>query len=334
MRYRKILCDQDYNEVQPYRNLLAAAFGPDEELLERPMLTGRETEYHRDWAFLAEDGGITAGGVHLTQERDKPALGSISGMIVRESYRRQGIAKELFAMAVKNFDEAGGQILYLGTGNPKAAALYRKFGFRFAPGSNVMFRDSALLPKTESAPGPEVLPTPLAGNASEGEKYRIEDLSPKMRLRIIPLVLWRGPDLLMDRNAMILSTSEFTQRSCMGLYPRFSEIAENGGRVVCAYDGEGDLCGVATAVLETEGLFVDVFAAPGHADCRTPLLAALIREGNAHARISDTDREKQDFFASMGFLKTEDTEAPSRICPLPVHRWIRPDPSAAALSSV
>ena len=52
--------------------------------------------------------------------------------------RRSGIATQLSRQARDDFGERGGQALFLGTGNPDAARIYFRLGWRKLAGANLM----------------------------------------------------------------------------------------------------------------------------------------------------------------------------------------------------
>ena len=135
---------------------------------------------------------------------------------------------------------------------------------------------------------------------------RIEPATATMRVHLIPLVLQDGRDLLMDANAKILSSRFFTQRSCMGLYPRYLKIIEEGGEVFCAVNRKDLLCGVASfRKAGTDSFFVDAFSAPGYEFVITDLLASCRRPAlHYYALLSDVDTKKAPLiFQKMGFTE-------------------------------
>ena len=56
------------------------------------------------------------------------------------SYRGRGIASRLCEQAVEEFVAQGGEAVFLGTGNPDAARIYHRLGWRRIAGTNVWAR--------------------------------------------------------------------------------------------------------------------------------------------------------------------------------------------------
>jgi hypothetical protein len=154
---------------------------------------------------------------------------------------------------------------------------------------------------------------------------RIEDMTAEMRLKIIPLALTRGEDLLMDANVRVVSTALMTQKSCMGLYPKYEDVGRNGGRVTCLYGEARALCAVATMKKNGERWFVDVMCAAGAEDARKRTIMPLI-DGKTElwARIASKDDRKQGFFAGLGFRATGEIRPPEEELPLETEMWTLP----------
>ena len=187
--------------------LLTRVFGVEEVALEEKQLGGFETAYNTDILFTAQEDGIMIGTIYLTIPKSFPQIAGASGMCTAPEARGRGAGKELFRMMVEEFDRRNVEASFLGTSNPFAARLYSEFGFSFITGSNVMARRTG-------KPLYDFYKTFYTTSAVTYQKGNAS-----FRIPIIPLVLMRGRDMLMDANTGIFSSESITQPSCMGLFP-------------------------------------------------------------------------------------------------------------------
>jgi len=74
-------------------------------------------------------GGQLCGNVTIADSLHRP-IGILQHVFTKPQHRQKGVAAALMAAACEDFRARGGQALYLATGNPVAAALYQRFGFR------------------------------------------------------------------------------------------------------------------------------------------------------------------------------------------------------------
>ena len=275
--------------------LWAQIFGEAEAALEAPQIDGSEADENADLLLLLRDGAKLAGTLHATIPRAAPGLCGLSGMCVAPEYRGRGLAKRLLDAMLRELDAAGVEATFLGTDNPAAAGLYAAFGFAFLPGSNVMARYGrggarAFDERTYGAPR---------------RRFDLREGSPGMRIPLVPLALRRGGPLLMDCNAPLFSSAAVTQRSCMGLYPRYAAIRGRGGAVFGAW-ADGVLGAVASVAPTPEGPRADFFCCEAFLPS-VPLLLAQCRArfGALRLQIAAGDAGKRALVEALGFRPGE-----------------------------
>jgi len=104
----------------------------------RPMLRGAESAQNLDIMYICREAGRVAGTCHLTVPRAVPTIAGLGEVGTAARFRRRWIGHELCKAARDDFRSAGGEAVFLGTGNPTAARLYGRLGWRTIPGSHVM----------------------------------------------------------------------------------------------------------------------------------------------------------------------------------------------------
>ncbi len=290
IEYDKILIPENPSECEEAIRLLSCVFGEAEGRLESKQLEGGELLFNTDVLFTAKEGGMMLGTCHLTIPRSFATLGALSGLCTSKEARGRGIGRNLFRMAVEDADERGVETLFLGTSNPMAAGMYMQFGFSFVTGSNVMVRytGKTLLDYYQKYYYPTSISC-VPGDAS-------------FRIPIIPLVLSRGRDFLMDANTAIFSSTVVTQPSCMGLFPKYLALAAEGGSYFGACHPSGALCAMSSMLPVRYGTRVDAFALPGFEPELPGLLSCCLESvDDAFAQIAITDSAKEAMFAAIGF---------------------------------
>lgn len=263
---------------------LEKIFGVEERLLETPQLTGQEVTTNRDIVLLAKENGRLLGAIHGTIPHHDPHLAGLSAMFTTPEARGTGLGKKLFGQMVEILESMGVTAMVLGTSNPIGEKLYASFGFRYLYGSGVMARFAD-------------------GSAADFNQTRfdspkgnicIEEGSSKMRIPIVPLTLSRLKYKVYDINLGLINPELKTQPSCMGLFPKYMALQENGGRCFCAYDEAGVLGAVATV---TEDGQFDGFAYPAWEDA----LKEMFRKGaGTHMLVADGDTEKEALATQLG----------------------------------
>jgi GNAT superfamily N-acetyltransferase len=266
----------------------------------RPALLGAEAGIHRDVVWVRREGADLAGTCHLTTVRSHPALGGFGEVATAPRFRGRGIAAELCGLARDEFLQAGGRALFLGTGNPAAARIYERLGWRPVPGTSVM----ALIATDENTPE-----TFLSRHFRPGGDTVVEAMTAAARIPMIPLLVSPHPSVMLDANVGMVSTTFAVQRSCMGLYPRYEALIEGGrGAAFCACAENGRLVGLATARMGDSGrCAVDVFTHRQWDDAWPELAQACLEWGADHgvtrfvADVVADDVGKQRAFERLDF---------------------------------
>ena len=125
-------------DIEDVISLWSNIFGEEEAEMERKQLDGSEADFNTDIVYVAVEKGRLVGSIHITIPTCNKKIAGLSGMCTIPEVRGKGVAKCLFAKAMKMLDESGTELAFLGTENPLAAHLYKDFGFFYLPGSRVM----------------------------------------------------------------------------------------------------------------------------------------------------------------------------------------------------
>lgn len=282
---------------------LEEIFGREERLLETPQLTGKETAENIDIVLLAKENGILAGAIHGTISRQEPHIAGLSAMFTTQEARGIGLGKKLFGQMIETLESRGVTAIFLGTSNPIAEKLYASFGFRYLFGSGVMAR---------FASGAVACFNKDRFESPSGE-ICIEEGSPKMRMPVVPLALSRLNYKIYDANLGFANPEVLTQYSCMGLYPRYMELAEQGGCYFGAFDEAGVLGAAAT--ITKDGCF-DGFAHPAYEEA---LQKVFLKANASHMVVADMDDAKIALAEKLGLRKAEKTLVTAKGIPFPAH---------------
>ena len=109
------------------------AFGVENDIYLGPTLKGLYEDQSQNWFFWGETGGRVVSTCWFIQPADDPSLGCFGEVYTSPEYRGRGVAKALSRMSIERFEQSGGKLLMLATGNPVAAKLYESLGFRPHP---------------------------------------------------------------------------------------------------------------------------------------------------------------------------------------------------------
>ena len=274
----------------------------------KPIFAGDEIEDNEDILYLMRQGKDLAGTSHLTVGKAVPRLGGLGEVATPPAFRRQGIAAQLCEAALDDFRKRGGEAFFLGTGNPSAARIYYRLGWRKLAGANVM----ALIVSGNS---PEAFLVDYFREA-EGRITIIPGTSAQ-RIPMIPLIVCPHNWQVLDANAGIFSTRYALQSSCMGLYPKYDALLQQQhGTWFGARTDSGHLIGLATARLDgSGGCHVDGFTHQRCLDAWEDLIQAAMDWGaNRGATewcgtLSAEDEDKQSLFEALGFKAAGEGEA-------------------------
>ena len=269
----------------------------------KPIFAGDETEDNKDILYLMRQGEELAGTSHLTVGKAGPRLGGLGEVATPPAFRRQGIAAQLCEAALDDFRGQGGEVFFLGTGNPSAARIYYRLGWRKLAGANVM----ALIVSGKS---PEAF---LVDYFREADgQITIVPGTAAQRIPMIPLIVCPHDWQVLDANAGIFSTRYALQSSCMGLYPKYDALLQQqNGAWFGAGTDSGHLIGLATAHLDGSGVcHVDGFTHQRCLDVWGDLIQAAMDWGADRGAtewcgtLSAEDEDKRSLFESLGFEAT------------------------------
>ena len=265
----------------------------------RAVLRGSETAHNTDLVYVYRQGERVVGTCHLTIPKALPEIAGLGEVATAADFRRRGIGHRLCEALRDDFQRAGGRAVFLGTANPAAERLYRRLGWLRIPGSNVMAYIAA-------RGSPEAF---LDRFFEEGEAAAPAEGSSADRVPMIPLAVYPHKQRVLDANAEMYSTRYSLQPSCMGLYPRYEAVAEEGrGAWFSARTAGGKTVGLSTARLGDPGAAqIDAFAHSRYTaaweDLAEAALAWSVSRGVAScsALVSEEDEEKLAGFARLGF---------------------------------
>lgn len=290
MEIKKYIAPFDAKE--PLKHL-EQIFGIEERLLEECQLNGSEAEYNKDIVYLAYENHTLLGMIHATIPHKTPYLAGLSAMFTTPAARGKGIGNILFKAIVDELSALGVRLAVLGTSNPIAAKLYTKYDFAFHQGSNVMtrFSDGYMVDFSN-----DYYRFPKG-------KITVQMGDPSMRIPIVPLVLQSDFPLILDINTKIFNSTTITQRSCMGLYPRYMDLKENGGEYYCAFDEAGTLGAVASVSPQIDGAFrADFFSLPAFESAISEIIRKIEDAfGNVYFEIAKSDTVKKKHLEEIGF---------------------------------
>lgn len=263
------------------------------------VFLGDEVEHNRGVLFMTRENEAVAGTCMVNTSKRLPALGGFGEVSTAPELRRRGIASDLCGQAVADFRTAGGQALFLGTGNPEAARVYHRLGWRKLAGANVMAN-------VTGGDSPEAF---LVEHFRDVGAASVRTATPEVRIPMIPLLVAPHDWQVLDANARMYSTRYAVQHSCMGLYRRYHAITRAGQATwLAAYTDDGRAVGLSTARLDgSGGCQVDGFTHGRYADAWESLIRAALDWGASHggsrcwAAVSVEDEEKRALFERLGF---------------------------------
>ena len=272
------------------------------------IFLGSEVEDNQNFVYLNRRRNQLAGTCVVTCSRSVPRLGGFGEVASDPDMRRSGIATHLCGQAIDDFRTIGGQALFLGTGNPEAARIYHRLGWRQLANTNVMANIT-------SGDSPEEF---FSDYFREIEVHTfVGPATAADRVPIIPLIVTPHDWGVLDANAMgMLSTRYHRQTSCMSLYPKYEAISADGqGSWFSARACGGEVVGLSSARLDGSGSCqIDSFTHKRFANCWRDLVHEAanwgIEQGASRiiARVSVEDEEKTELFRCLGFAVTRNGE--------------------------
>ena len=281
--------------------------GPsDDPDLPHHVFLGSEREYNRNTVYVDRQGEKIAGTCGLTVSKRVPILGGVGEVATGPEFRRSGIATELCRQAVDEFRCSGGQAVFLATGNPDAARVYYRLGWRKLAGASVMANIS-------DGSSPEAF---LVDYFRDLGTAKVRPATPEVRIPMIPLLVSPHDWQVLDSNAAMFSTRYAVQGSCMGLHRRYGAVTRGDrGSWFSAVTDSGRVVGLSTARLdESGGCRVDAFVHKYHKGAWNELVEATTGWGASRgvssfeATVSVEDEEKRAMFESIGFVSAGTSE--------------------------
>ncbi len=267
-------------------------FGIDEAVLETPQVDGSEQRENRDVVFVAKENDQLLGTVHGTIPKSMPSICGLSAMCTAPAARGKGLGRILLSRIVEEMESQGVKTMYLGTGNPIAAKLYKSCGFSYLPGSKVMVRFEA----------GDLVDFTRGTFWAKPNTIEIRSGSADMRIPIIPLVLHRYPYMMLDCNTNLIDCEYITQFACMSLYPRYMKLVEDGGAFWQARSETGVLGAVASVMPTRLGMRADFFCAESFSPAIKDLLVRCENyAGEIYMQIADADAEKTKMAEEMDY---------------------------------
>ena len=276
--------------------LLEDTFGKEEVVVEAPQLMGAEVAANKDVVWEAWEEGCLLGTIHATIPRACPTLCGLSAMATHPSVRGKGLGRILFAKIIEEFESQGVTTAFLGTSNPIAAKLYHSLGFSFVPGSHVMVRykegDTVDFCRRNF--------TPIR------EDCRILKDDSAIRIPMIPLVVMGANTKVLDVNTGLFHRDFVTQRSCMGLYPRYDALLKQGGHFYATVDEPGFVGAILSTMPTETGIRADFFCCDGFEGLLSKLMDACDEE--VYLQVAQCDGKKQAMAAKLGFSPVADPQ--------------------------
>ena len=268
----------------------------------RDIFDAKEKESNHDIVYLVRNGNKLGGTCHLSHSIFNPELGGLGEVATAPEFMRRGIAGAVCEAARDEFFGHGGRAIFLGTGNPEAARVYFRLGWRKLAGATVM----ACIAGGDS---PETF---LVDYFRKRESVSIATACATDRISMIPLIVTPHNWQVLDANTGIYSTRYTVQHSCMSLYPRYEALLPaNQGTWFGARSVSGILVGLSTArLINSSQCQVDGFTHQNFINDWEKLMNKSVEWGFSHgvstcvATLSIEDFEKNSLFESLGFNET------------------------------
>ena len=269
--------------------LLEDTFGHDEVVVEAPQLMGKELAANNDVVWEAWEDNQLVGTIHATIPKCFPTICGLSAMATHPSVRGKGLGRILFAKIIEEFESQGVTTAFLGTSNPIAAKLYHSLGFSFLSGSHVMVRYSH---------GDTVDFCRKHFSSVRKDCHILKDDS-AIRIPLIPLTLMGGNTKVLDVNTGLFHRDFVTQRSCMGLYPRYDTLLKKGGHFYAAMDEDGVLGAILSTMPTETGIRADFYCCDGF-EGLLPKLTETCKD-TVYLQIAECDSKKRELATALGF---------------------------------
>lgn len=298
------------NQKEQFVALWEGIFETSYDFLEN-TLVGAEAEFNRDLFYSIPRDGETAATSHVTVARRDPTIGGLGEVATANCHRRQGMAAAACERALQDFRGNGGEALFLGTGNPDAARVYHRLGWRKLCGSNAM----VALSRRQS---PEAY---LVDYFRGGQSGKIRPASPEARVAMIPLIHTPHDWKVLDANVAIHSNRYQVQGSVMGLYPRYESLLRAGGTWFELRCDRGRTVGLVSARMAEPGVCrIDGFVHALYMEGWPEFIDTACRWGSekgaaaSEAAVCIEDEEKLEAFRQLGGFDVDRPGPDMAIC--------------------
>ena len=285
------------NQKEQFVALWEGIFETSYHFLENTLI-GAEAKFNSDLFYSISRDGETAATSHVTAARRDAKIGGLGEVATAPRHRRQGLAAAACERALQDFRGSGGEALFLGTGNPDAARVYHRLGWRKLCGSNAM----VALSRSQS---PEAY---LVDYFRGGQPGEIRPASPEARVAMIPLIHTPHDWKILDANVPIHSNRYEVQSSVMGLYPKYESLLNAGGTWFELRCDRGRTAGLASARMAEGGVCrIDGFVHALYMEGWPQLIDTACRWGSEQgaeaieAAVCIEDEEKREAFRQLGF---------------------------------
>ena len=279
----------------------ASIFGEGGDL-DPSLFLGEEADTCVATLYLEEEHGRPVATCLTVRSQAIPGLAGFAEVATDPACRGRGLASELCQRAVDDFVKDGGDAFFLGTGNPGAARIYHRLGWRKLAGADVMVN-------IISGESPEAFLVDFFRTSGE---VTVSPAGPDVRIPMIPLIWTPHDSQMLDSNVGLHSRRYVMQPSCMGLYPRYTRSLEGCGAWFAARTKDGRVVGLSSArLMGNRTCQVDGFVHGSFAESWAATLAPAIDWGRSMdaditARVSVEDEDKRSQFESLGFRTTDD----------------------------
>ncbi len=297
MQISRHLLPEDDAVTRPVQDLWRKCFGEGEVTETRGQFAGEETDVDDDILYVLSVDGRLASCCHITR-RKGTGMGGLGCVATVSEFRGRGLSREICSYALRDFDESGGDVIWLGTSNPVAANLYHSLGFSFLPGTQVMRRMREGLTDTRFLDG-----------FFKGSTTCVKRGSAAFRIPMIPLMTSRLGFAVMDCVAGFCGSENIVECSCMGLFPAYESIRTSNGDWCCLDCGDGRIGGLGSWKTLSNGVaMVDGFWHSNFRAGAPELFRALVEEAKTAASrvimpVADVDAAKAEVAAELGAAK-------------------------------
>ena len=269
------------------------------------VFLGEEVNDTQVICYLERDGDTLAGTCGISISKAVPRLAGLGEVATEPRYRGRGIAARLSQLALTEFADQGGEVIFLGTGNPAASRIYHRLGWRKLAGANVWAN-------VITGDSPEEY---LVDYFRAPSSVSIAPGDAALRVAMVPLLLAPHDWQVLDGNLTepMISTRYAVQDSCMGLCRKYLYlVARDDADWFAAKTGDGRIVGICTARVDDGNVcWIDGFTHARFDESFGALIETAIEWGalrNADrfaARLSVEDVDKQNAFESLGFRRGE-----------------------------